>query len=747
MYFNLRPKISCTNWFQPLVIALIAIQLGLLLLVADSPISAKAQAIPAVRYGQFFHAPQPGNYRVVDAAAERNNFNHVVTLAAIQGVYNQATKPGGTALFVDWGDGATRYWRDYYRDTYRTPYNIQTIADTLREMQNQTRQYVIWDPNIPETINLAANLAGLNQVIPIAPGDENGGLNLKGLGFSLCSACPFGGDLRGKFGGDAAVVIWELDNLAKLFNQNFVYATTPGSGFVDQIIDIDYPIAAKAFIFFVNTKTNLALYRRILQSWPPGIHQMGWLWCDYQGVICEYEMRDVNSRLGNILLGSEAQRNSSFHTMFRPPDPVSQQREISAGDVTLDPNGVYYSFTVTDGDNMVVYDRLWNTTKDDYNNGIDYFLWHDPNRGKIPIGWGLQPALRSYAPALLKKYLDDLNGGGTYFDVATGENLKSDYFEAWLPAGYPIFDNLGLDLNDQAGYQAAYLNWASAEIKGLNLKTGFDIVNTSEAGLRAMGERFGFNGWLRGWGNGGLQPPRYTGNRQLPIVQTALTAQTRNPSAIVSEVTRLAQGRRGPAFISLIIPLWQQGGLEGLVQAVDRLKTQGYHAVRPDVLLALAKKANANAVAPDDLAYNRTVLADSEAQGSLAYYAVDGNNSSRWVSDNSPGLNSHWLVVDLEKTKAVEAVKIAWQPGLKVEYKLQLSGDGRDFVTVKTAKLGGEISTINRFRPLNARYIRLQTNSLEGGAVGLSAFEVNGQPSLNWTTSFFNLLATGGGRN
>lgn len=698
--------------------------------------------MPPVRYGQFFHAPQPGSYRVVDAAGERYNFNHVVTLASLQGIYNQSTLLGGSALFVDWGDTATRYWRDYYKTTYQLTYTTYSVNDTLRDMLNLTKQYVIWDPNNSETINMAANLAGLYHAIPIAPGDESAGLNLKALGYVICSSCPFGGDLRGKFGSEYSVITWELDNLAKQFNQDLVYATTPGSGYIDQIIDIDYPVAAKAFIFFVNTKTNLALYRRILQSWPPGIHQMGWLWCDYQGVICENEMRDVTSRLGDILLGSEAQRNASFHTMFRPPDQVNPQREISAGDVTLDPNGVYYAFSVTDGDNMVVYDRLWNTTKDNYNNGVDYLLWADPKRGTIPIGWSLQPALRSFAPAILKKYFDDLSKGGTYFDPAVGEQIKADYFEAWLPAGYPIFDNLGADLNNRAGYQTAYLNWASNEIKALNLKTGFDIVNTSDAGLQTMGERFNFNGWLRGWGNGGLQYPRSLGNRQFPILQTALTVQTRNPDGIVSEVNRLARARRGPAFISIIIPLWQQGGLDGLAQAVERLNAQGYHAVRPDVLLALAKKSTAPAVAPNDMAYNRAVVADSEEPGKPAYYAVDGNPGTGWVSGVQPAPNWHWLVIDLEKPRAIEAVKISWQPNPKIDYRVQLSNDGRKFLTVKTGAAINNPTTLDRFTPINARYVRVLVTSVEGEkAVGVNSFEINGQPPLTWSAAFFNLLA------
>ncbi len=720
----------------------IIFQLSLLTLVGGTSEPAQAQALPVVRYGQFYHAPQPGSYKVVDAAAERLNFNHVVTLAALQGIHNQNTPTGGTALFVDWGDGATRYWRDYYKTTYKLNYSVQSVADTLRDSLSLTKQYVVWDPNNIETLNMAANLAGLFGAIPIAPGDESGGLNLKGLGYSLCAVCPFGGDLRGKFGSEAAVISWELDNLAKQFNQNLVYATTPGSGFIDQIIDIDYPVAAKAFIFFVNTKTNLALYRRILQSWPPGIHQMGWLWCDYQGVVCENEMRDVNSRLGNILLGSEAQRNSSFHTMFRPPDPVNPQREINAADVTLDPNGVYYSFTITDGDNMVVYDRLWNTTKDDYNNGVDYMLWADPKRGIVPIGWSLQPALRSFAPALLKKYFDDLANGGTYFDVAVGEQLKSDYFEAWLPAGYPIFDNLGADLGDRPGYQAAYLNWASTEIKALNLKTAFDIVNTSDNGLRTMGDRLGFNGWLRGWGSGGLQAIRPIGERQIPVVQTALIANTRNPDGIVSEVSRLARGRRGPTFISLLIPLWQQGGLEGLTQAVERLKTQGYHAVRPDVLLALSKRSTATSVAPNDLAYNRSVTVDSEAQGSLAHFAVDGNPATAWTSGTLPAPNWHWLNVDLDKPRAVESIKVSWQPGLKLDYWVQISSDGKEFLTVTTGSVGSNPVTLNRFTPLNARFVRVLITSVEGDRpAGINSLEINGRPVLSWDYAFLNLLS------
>ena len=92
---------------------------------------------------------------------------------------------------------------------------------------------------------------------------------------------------------------------------------------------------------------------------------------------------------GLRLIPSHIAGNFSFHSQVKPLGaPPAMQPEIPA----LDPQGIYLTFTLSDGDQLMMM------------NGAELGNWRSPARGNVPFNWECQPLLVELAPALLQRY-------------------------------------------------------------------------------------------------------------------------------------------------------------------------------------------------------------------------------------------------------------------------------------------------------------------------------------------------------
>jgi hypothetical protein len=92
---------------------------------------------------------------------------------------------------------------------------------------------------------------------------------------------------------------------------------------------------------------------------------------------------------GLRLVPSHLADNFSFHSQVRPlgefnTDPIP--------DVKLDPQGTYVTFTLSDGDQLMMM------------NTAELGNWNSSSRGTIPFNWECQPLLSELAPALLERF-------------------------------------------------------------------------------------------------------------------------------------------------------------------------------------------------------------------------------------------------------------------------------------------------------------------------------------------------------
>ena len=116
-----------------------------------------------------------------------------------------------------------------------------------------------------------------------------------------------------------------------------------------------------------------------------------------------------------------------------------------------------------------------------------------------------------------------------------------------------------------------------------------------------------------------------------------------------------------------------------------------------------------------NLALNRSVAVssyqDSAHSGSMA---VDGDSATFWQTKKITGKNkltSEWITVDLGTSQNISQVMLTWDAYFATGYTIQVSSNNSSWSTVFSASNGdGGIDPI-AFNAVQARYVRLNTNS------------------------------------
>ena len=101
-----------------------------------------------------------------------------------------------------------------------------------------------------------------------------------------------------------------------------------------------------------------------------------------------------------------------------------------------------------------------------------------------------------------------------------------------------------------------------------------------------------------------------------------------------------------------------------------------------------------------------TTCSGSENGGTSSDKATDGLLDTRWSSRFQDG---EWLVVDLQKTYAVNRVKLYWEAAYATHFEIQLSTDGVQYETAYTATNaeGGTQDILLPAGATEARYVRI----------------------------------------
>lgn len=372
------------------------------------------------------------------------SYEERVSAAILQGIINR----DGPLVFLDYGyydDPAARrtnelfmddeYWfgkyrgmlgnqdqnnLDYYVQEHQFPTRkIKTLNDLIDEYKEKIKGYVVWDDLQPDTINLAAMLAGLEDLAAVSPEAEAW---IAELGLVKKH------DLRGRWQERVAIYSWAFENLMPRCQAGSIACLEPDWKRPEFL---DYVTQNRIFTYNLSSSVKgFGSTLLLLLSFGPAwlrellfalrldglLKRLALAWMGaksaevrlsnrlqraveakpYPTIFGWHTRRDDElsfmfqlSSNGLRLVPSHLAGNFSFHSRVQPlgsfnPDPLPQ--------VKLDPQGVYVTFTLSDGDQLMMM------------NTAELGNWNSQLRGSIPFNWETQPLLCEFAPALFERY-------------------------------------------------------------------------------------------------------------------------------------------------------------------------------------------------------------------------------------------------------------------------------------------------------------------------------------------------------
>lgn len=319
----------------------------------------------------------------------------------------------------------------FWLDTMRAPgrwlsdRQVQQLS-SFRQLFDLTKDYVkgfvIWDPAVPATVNVATTIAGVEDLMVLSPDLYEA--------FGKATGLPVKKDLRGMFDGSVTgsrkvdAYRWAIDHYLKkgrcstrlVGNFNDAWQSRE-NGWTTYALERDRFVAEKAFCFELSPwdyfqpedepDAPLGLEKKTLLEIFETVYTLAQgknmtEFCGFfnirklkkgepVGVITEWEqvylMSPYNFYQNTV---TNDVYNQTFHK-WAPNEPLKQGRPTQK--LPLE-NKVYICMQVCDMDSTTpLYDTM-------------VALWHDPRRGELPLAWGLNPNLSEIFPDLFRYYYD-----------------------------------------------------------------------------------------------------------------------------------------------------------------------------------------------------------------------------------------------------------------------------------------------------------------------------------------------------
>lgn len=440
----------------------------------------------------------------------------------------------------------------------------------LLEREREVLQgLIIYDPALPDTINVATTMAGQRDGLVVSPTLAQ---NLQER-YQLPVQC----DLRAfNWRHRTQAYAWALRHLLDGSSRRLLAG-------VDPIIPgslRSYLVATRTFTYWLDATSHRTtagfsertLVRRLYDLFPADAVHLGWFPSEPAGVA-------LLSQRAIRVLPSDYCHNLEVWTACRSTLPVHTQREDKKQ--VLQDNKVYISFTLSDGDNLQYCQRQLRR------------LWQDPARGTLPLGWTMSPLLAQTMPALARYYLETAS---SHDELIAGPSGAGYMFPAcWPSARLHTF-------LQQTGHAMQEMGMSTLQLLDNSALVGRGLPLLSHTGMTAMRcvnpvvqqqyaqilAPYGVKGMLSGAGFLLNTVPHWHMVGNMPVYHN-LGLVSSQPRAF-SLLKAATATRRRPLFLNLYVESWKLGP-SALKQICARLDST-YEVVLPSTLLALVSMYN-----------------------------------------------------------------------------------------------------------------------------------------------------------
>jgi len=428
----------------------------------------------------------------------------------------------------------------------------------LGEYRDEIAGAVLYDEDIPGTVNVATTLAGLHGAVATS------------AALAGAEGLPVVADLRGMFATDLDAYTWAAANLWQRTTHRMLIGLDPGiPGYLR-----DYAVANRAFVMFLDPSVpaELALLEQLMTDVPPCSPYMGWWPSDLTG---ESDGTQVTSQYGLIVVASDYSANLTVFGGTRAPVSAARQQ----APVPPLRNKIYVTFTVTDGDNL------------QYNQHRMRQIWDDPDRGKVPLNWTVQPLGVDAAPAFLSYYQQTATANDYLMAGPSGAGYV--YPGDWPAGEFSEYTRMTTRYLDRTGIDAAVI---------LNRAGGQDVYLGAETAQRFV-DAVRPIGLLESW-------TTYTWTSDVSGTPVSVSWQASSVAEAQQAIVAASAGWDGsaPLFLSIGLLAWNLAPSD--VAAIAGSLSDDYVVVRGDQYFALTRQLALVPTGPNLLGSAPTGLMD-----------------------------------------------------------------------------------------------------------------------------------------
>lgn len=471
--------------------------------------------------------------------------DEAVMFASLKGIVN-GTQPRISTYEGDGNDEGKFTWLQSLGLAWSEPADKWTLITKYR---GELGGLIVYDDAQPDTINLATTIAGSRKALVTSASLLP---RLTAAPYNL----PILVDLRGQFSSKLAVYQSLFDNQWSGATHRVLVGLSPTFHKAELR---EYAVAINAAVVWLDPRVaaEATLLGSFLSAMGPGTVVMGWWPEEASGV-------DTASRYGVATVASDYSTNLSVYS--------GTSRAITVPAMPARPalqNKIYVAFILSDGDNLQFVEHL------------ERKLWNNPDRGKVPIGWTLSPAMLDAMPGVLNYYYATATANDALLSGPSGYGYT--YPNSWTSqAELDRFVARTESYTRRAGFRIVTV-WNTI-VGGINANVGNSFASNAQSLLGLTAQNTG----------GGLTI--YGG--KLPSFALSCNYCT-NEQAMKDHIASAAAGWSGtsPRFVLIQAQPWQGVTPTSFLNVKNSLGAS-YVVVRPDHWFQLLRQANGLAADP-----------------------------------------------------------------------------------------------------------------------------------------------------
>ncbi len=504
----------------------------------------------------------------------------VVTLASLQGLVNRR---GPRLFLLPSSEGPENHWVTWYAKYGQEGREI-SVADVLEKYADTAKGYIVYDPMVPDTMNVAVTMAGAYDCLVCAPSTAET-LADRGL------ECFQG--MKGRWPDKIHAYAWAILEVMEDCDCS-VLANYEQTGGGAPRATMDFLVARRGFCMGLTINgadypDEAALWDRVQTVAPDHAMMLGW-----------HTKRD--SEASHVYFGSQhnvwvycaGAWNMSFHQHIAARKGFEQSH---AGPAVCEPEGRYATITLSDGDS-------WHSMAD-----VQKKFWLHPRRGEVPLGWEIAPVFAKVGPAILEYYYETrtendylvCGPSGVGYNYLSGfddwQGFLKHSAEAMEATSLKTIWNInrvvrhlpdGVIEHRLKDGPIEYTRKQMEEFGGIKDQKGADWVDPE------MVERYvkgipGALGFFQGWERIPGEGPRWVDGK---LWCPAGALVRKDVDGVMREFEVAAEGQSAPVFVAGHVNCYD-ADMDSIIETARRLEAEGYQMVRPDVFLRLAQDAHA----------------------------------------------------------------------------------------------------------------------------------------------------------